>query len=195
MMLKRTFDAALFNRVMEHPEVRPYLGFKDNDSIDASPVVRDAANVCLANEFGGFILFKQAPGIYEVHVQFLPEFRGKRALEAARETARFMFEKTDCMEILARCPDCSRHVGVLIHLMGFRKVSRQEDCWDTPSGGRCGVDYYALSLEAWLARDLLRTAPLMVDTSDAGHGISKTCAMEVLLTCPSEQVLEPHLAA
>ena len=129
MLLKRTFAATVLNRAL-------------GDGRDMTPAVHNVDNVALVNEHGGFIFEKYAEGVYEVHTQFVPEGRGRLALEAAREAARFMFLSTDCVEILTKCKDDNRPAAVLTRVMGFRKLFRSGAC-----------DYYSLAFEDWRAQD------------------------------------------
>lgn len=163
MTVERTFDPTILNRVMNDPEVRPYLG-NGEVPLDVSAVVQNIDNFALVNPFGGFLFVKYAPGTYEVHTQFLPEYRGRLAYEAAQDGARFMFLETDCVEILTRCPDCNRPASVLTRLMGFRKIFRRETCWPTPNGESCGVDYYVLTFDDWKAKD-----PIVLDSGRRFH--------------------------
>lgn len=71
---------------------------------DMRPAVADERNYFLANEYGGFLFAHMGDGVYEIHTQFLPEGRGKKAKRAADEAREFMFTQTDCQVLRTVCP-------------------------------------------------------------------------------------------
>lgn len=144
-LLERSFDAGFFNSVMNHPDVRPHIG-PGPKVLDVSAFVADANNVALANEHGGFLFHRYAPGIYEVHTQFLPSGRGKQALESAQYAAFWMFTQTDCMEILTKIQADNRPAIKLTVAMGFDFLYEH----DRPEWGQ--VKYYRLDYHRWVNR-------------------------------------------
>ena len=89
-MIGRSFDAAFFNAVANHPDVRPFIGGKLNETLDVTPILADHGNYALAGQHGGFVYTWCAPGVYEVHTLILPIGRGKWALDAARMSLAMM---------------------------------------------------------------------------------------------------------
>lgn len=139
-MLQRSTDAALLNRVVNHPEVaRWMLGFEP--PYDLSPLIQNPANIFLANEHGGFLFLKQEHDVYEVHTQFLPEGRGN-SLPLARDAAFWMFTQSDALAIQTYVPESNLPALRLTQAMGF-------SCWGESevNGHACSV--YVLTIKEW----------------------------------------------
>lgn len=84
-MLERSFDAERINAVVNHPEVRPYVGGADLDELDVTPLVNAPEHWFLMDEHGGFMLAWSAPGVREVHTFVTPEGRGQWAADRRAE--------------------------------------------------------------------------------------------------------------
>lgn len=102
--MKRTKDVAFVNSIVNHPEVFPWIALPGQESVDCAVLVNDYSNIVLKAKGGCFIFVFEEPGLYEVHSQFLPEYRGKNVFEAAQEALKWMFLGTDCLEIRTRIP-------------------------------------------------------------------------------------------
>jgi hypothetical protein len=140
-LIRRTFDPALLNSVINHPEVRPFMAPGD-EPIDVTPMVTNPANVALVMEGGGFVLECQEPGIYQVHSQFLPDHRRhtRRAMQAGFD---YMFTRTDCERIVTQVPDNNPAAAALAAKAGFRPMFRMEHA---PLGP---TSYMGLTAEEW----------------------------------------------
>lgn len=88
--------------------------------MDATHVL-DAGGVILMNEFGGFLLVPVETDIYEAHMFFLKEGRGKAAITAAQEGLRIMFDKY-ATKITARIPLRDRASRRLTRYIGFKSI-------------------------------------------------------------------------
>jgi hypothetical protein len=108
-MLERSFDVERINAVVNHPEVRPFIGNGVDGDIDTSVLVDAHENWFLMGEHGGFLLGWSAPGAREVHTFILPEGRGKWANDA--RTAMIDYARAHGAEMLWTkiAPD-SKHV-------------------------------------------------------------------------------------
>jgi hypothetical protein len=84
-MLTRSFDTARINAVVNHPEVRPFVGSPEYGEIDMTPVVAKMEDWFLMGDHGGFLLSWSAPGVREIHTFVLPEGRGRWAADARAE--------------------------------------------------------------------------------------------------------------
>lgn len=151
-MIKRTMDAAFLNVVVNHPDVRPWVG--GSGPLDVSSIIQDPNNVALVTETGGFILTKQDQHRYELHTQFLPEGRGPAMLDAAREGLRYMFAATDCLEIVTKVAASNRPAALLARHVGFDPIFTRDAAWPEPGGSLSAVTYYCLTFDRWRARDL-----------------------------------------
>jgi len=90
--VNRTFDTAAFERVVHHPEVKPYLSL-GQEIPNLAPYITDPRNYCYMNEFGGFLLVNSGPDEYDVHTAFLPEGRGPHLVELAISVRDRMFQE------------------------------------------------------------------------------------------------------
>ncbi len=84
-MIQRTFDAAILNEIVNHPEVRPTCGGDGESWIDLTEAVAEPKNHAVLWEHGCFFFGWSAPQTYEVHIFILPEGRGKQSYRIASE--------------------------------------------------------------------------------------------------------------
>jgi hypothetical protein len=144
-------DAAFLNTVANHPDVRPFLG--GAGELDLSGFTRPPENFAFEFEHGGIIFQKLEHGVYEGHSMFLPEGRGERVKEAMAESIRWMFARTDCLEIVTKCPDANKATIGAARNMGFTKGFRLDRGWPLPDGEYGGVECMRLTLAKWIERD------------------------------------------
>lgn len=150
-MLKRTMDATFLNGVANHADVRPMLG--GSGTLDLTGALADPNNVALQGEFGGFVGMKLEPGVYECHSMFLPGGRGAFALEAMREGLRYLFARTDCIEVVTKVPAGNLAALGGARTMGFVASFRLDKMWPLADGTFGPVDCMALTFKKWLAKD------------------------------------------
>lgn len=152
-LVRRSTDVEFFNRVANDPSVRPFLGglggADDTSPLDLGPLISNPAVVALQTDHGGWIFHPILPGAYEVHTLFLPVGRGRRHRAAAAEGFRFMFTRTDCLEILTKCPDDNGPARWASAQLGFRERFHRPDAW----AEGVGISYRAFTLDDWVARD------------------------------------------
>lgn len=146
-MITRTMDARRLNQIANHPDVRPYIG--GEGPIDLTPIAQNPANVLIEAEHGGWVLQPILAGVYEIHTLFLKEGRGSAFFKAAREMLRWMFTRTDALEIVTKVPDDNPGAAMAALKVGFRERFHRDNAW-APG---IGVSYQALTLDGWIARD------------------------------------------
>ena len=83
-MLARSYDAAHINAVVNHPDVRAFVGGGDEE-LDLTPLVERPEHWFLMDDHGGFLLAWSAPNVREVHTFVLPEGRGQWAADRRSE--------------------------------------------------------------------------------------------------------------
>lgn len=159
MTLRRYLTADRLNPIANHPDVRPWIG-GGLDQLDLTAVASDPANVLLLDEFGGCLFEHVGAGTYEVHTLFLPEGRGVDAVSVVRAALRWMFTKTDCVELQTRVPDGNKGALGLVRAIHGRQQFRREKAWQSPDG-MIGVAFYSLTLNDW--------AGTSEDVSESGH--------------------------
>lgn len=150
-MLKRTMNPAGLNGIANNPDVRQTLG--GTGPIDLSGLIADPNNVALECEFGGFVVCKLEPGVYECHSMFLTEGRGSEVLSAMRSGLNYMFTRTDCLEMVTKAPDGNRAAFGAARTMGFSITYRLEHGWQRADGTFGPVDCMGLSLSKWMQKD------------------------------------------
>jgi hypothetical protein len=139
-LIRRTFDPAFLNSVINHPEVRPWVG--GEGALDVTETINNPSNFALVTDGGGFILIQHEPGIYEVHSQFLPEGR-RETRRAMRSGFDYMFTRTDCQRVITQVPDNNPAAAALAKAAGFREMFRRDD---TPRGPS---SFMGLTAEEW----------------------------------------------
>lgn len=141
-MIHRTMNAALFNEVCNHPEVRQWLG--GEGQIDVSAVVSDPQNYTLWFGTGGFILTAGPAASFEVHSQFLPEGRS-HSFEAMRAGMDYMFTRTNALQLTTFLPDNNPAAAGLALKGGFKKWFRRER-------HPCGAGWQArIDIDDWIS--------------------------------------------
>ena len=150
-MIERTFDAVAVNVILNAEGVREGLATPDIEALDCAAILSDPRNVGFICE-GGAVIFAQIdPGIYEVHVAFLPGWRGAYALAAARAAVMAMFMKTDAMTLLFRVPDDNPAARRFFAMLGAGKEFHREYAWPG-ADGLIGMSFMALRYEQWVLR-------------------------------------------
>lgn len=150
-MIQRSFDAAAYNEVINHPSVWPALAVDGVEKFDVAPLVENRRNLLLMAEGGGFLFEEKLPGCYEVHTNFLPKFRGKHSLKCAREALHWLFTRTLCLEIVTRIPGENPGANWMARHLGFRSWFIRDKAW--PRGGELiPVAYWIMDQDDWMAR-------------------------------------------
>lgn len=138
LCVERTFSASEINAVVNHPDVRPFVGRPSEGDIDLASIVADKRNIVLMAEGGGLVLHWHEPGVYEVHTQFVPEVRGKKVLTATRDMQHYMFARTDCIDIQTKVPGHNPAATALTKRVG-----------GTYRFHANGAAHYGLTIEDW----------------------------------------------
>lgn len=123
-MIRRTMNAALFNEVCNHPEVRPWLG--GEGPIDTSSLLSNPGNYALFAAGGGFILEARPAASYEVHSQFVPEGR-RHSFRAMRAGMDYMFTRTNALQLTTFLPNNNPAARGLALKGGFREWFRRHN--------------------------------------------------------------------
>ena len=134
LLVTRSFDANDINPILNHPEVFPFISVPGIETIDATNLVGDQRNVLLMAHGGGLLFCFLEPGIYEVHTNFLPGFRGRYALRASLAAYRWMFTHSDCMTIIGRVAANNPAMETYCHLIGATKEFTRDMVWPTEKG-------------------------------------------------------------
>lgn len=139
-MLLRSTEAGFLNSVVNDPSVKPWVTLGLGE-LDLTEAVNNPDNVFLANAWGGFLFVKDGD-CYECHTQFLPEGRGKKALEAAREAAWYIFTRTAALAIRTYVPRGNVAAAALARRVGF-------SVWGVVELLGTEMTVYMLTLKKW----------------------------------------------
>src|SRR6201996_6180162 len=156
-MIRRTFDPAEVNAVLNDPEVFRWIKLPGIENVDATELVFELRNYCLIANGGVLIFVCQEPGVYEVHNNFLEAHRGLNAVKGTLAALRWVFTHTDAMIIQTRVPEFNKGAENMARHVGGVKDFERPAAWPTDNGS-CAVSYWSLSYENWLKR----TSSLMV---------------------------------
>lgn len=150
--MRRSFDPAPFNRILNDPSVRPWMG-RGIGPLDLTATVRNPDNICLLTACGegGYLLERAQPGLYIAHTLALPSARGKPMLELMRDGFAHLFLEADAVEVTSFVPDGNRAAERWAEVAGFRKTFRREAFFDV-SGELVGGQFYSLSYADWVPR-------------------------------------------
>lgn len=162
--IRRIFDAAIVNRIMNHPEVRPLLGGDGASEIDIQNLLNDPSNIALHRDGFAAVFLSVLPGVYEVHTQALPEARAANSVYAsAVAMLHWVFTRSGAYEIVTRVPDDNVAARKLAEAMGFRFQYRLKNGWIV-NGSVEPCDVLSLNLNDWLA-----TATGLVEKGEEFH--------------------------
>lgn len=145
--MRRTMDATALNAIANHPDVRLWLG--GDGPVDFGPQMRDASNIAVVGDVGGFLAVWLSEGRYEIHSVFLPN-HGTAAVTLMREGLDYLFSVTEAIELVTRVPVTNAAAAGLARLGGFQVRYRTQMPW---SGGTViDADVCALSVERWASQ-------------------------------------------
>jgi hypothetical protein len=149
--IRREFDAAPVNRILNDPSVFPLISAPGIEKFDISDFIADTANYFLCVDGGCIIFAPDMPGsgLYEVHTNFLPSYRGKYAIRASLEAYRWMFTRTDCMMLQTRVPAFNKAAARFCAIVGASLWFDRAAAWPMNDGPPVSVKYYTLSYMDW----------------------------------------------
>jgi hypothetical protein len=161
--LRRSFDAGDINPILNDPAVFPAISKPGIEKFDVTDVVTNPANVLLMAQGGGIIFWQHQPGVYEVHTNFLPKFRGRHAIRASLAAYRWMFTHTDCTVLVTRVPAFNDAAALFCRLVGATKMFVRHAMWPTVEG-MADVTFWSLTYDEWLRR-----TPAVMESGRAFH--------------------------
>lgn len=137
----RQVTVAALHDLINHPDVRPFVGAGDED-LDITHRLRGA--LFYGDPAAGGVLFiLAAPHVYETHFLFTKALRGKPALQVCRDAVRHVFTAYDAEAIVGSIPLSHRASRLFAAAIRAEKVAEQQDS----SGRPCAV--YMLERKRW----------------------------------------------
>lgn len=165
MKIDKLTSATRVNEVVNHEKVYPWVHGTAVGPLDLTSVVQDPRNVTLWGEFGGVIFIGLQPSIYEIHTQVLPEGRGAWTVEMMDAALRWMFTKTDAMEIVTRVPKGNLGARALAQKVGFTKEFDRPNGW-VMDHKPVPVGVWSLQLQGWMSK-----APNLARSGEEFHDL------------------------
>jgi hypothetical protein len=148
--IERTFDAKYVNEIINHPSVFPHVAIPGVDYLDLTTMVANWRNVFLRAPGGVMAAVWQEPNVYEVHVNFLEDFRGLSAIRALQQACHFMFTQTDAMELLTKVPVSNPAALGACRATHWQFDFQRKDGWTTHDGKVVNCEYWSLRYPQWM---------------------------------------------
>lgn len=123
-VLERSFATLAINSLVNHPEIRPYVGDCGKLPLDLAPLIDNDRNVFLIGEHGGYFFIWTSPGCYEIHAMVTPDGRGKWAADAVRECL-FMMQAHGAQRVWARIIPENLGLRNFAIVAGFKPVGQE----------------------------------------------------------------------
>lgn len=157
--IRRSFEASEINAILNDPDVFPWEAVPGLESIDVSGLVADKRNFLLMFEGGGLLFACLEPGLYEVHNNWLKDYRGANAMKRTLEAIRWMFLNTDCMAIVARVSAHNKSAERMCSAVGAIKEFERKSVWPTQDD-IVDMSFWALRYDVWIrvAKEFLESA-------------------------------------
>lgn len=147
--IHRDLSAERANAIVNDPSVRPWVG--GSGYLDLAQSVANPSNYLLMGERGGALFVCLEPGLYEAHTFALPDGRGKEMIAVIKDALRYMFIRTDAVEIVTKVPDGNAGALGLVRAIHGQLQFTREHAW--PLGDTTvSVGYYSLPIMFWAGK-------------------------------------------
>jgi hypothetical protein len=150
-------DADVLDAILHHPDVGertrhdempPLAEMTLKPLLETNP----SASAVLARvrgvPAGAWLVLAKGAGVFEIHTNFLPQYRGAKALLASRLCLEYLFLQTPVTRLVSFCPDCLPEAWSYAQACGFKRDYVRAAAW--PKGGkRHDVAHVSLTVEEW----------------------------------------------
>lgn len=155
--VERQTDPHHLNRLINDKSIEPWVRGYALGRLDATGLIADPSIIVLGGEFAAAVFRQVMPGLYDFHVQCLPEGRGPWMLLWSKAVIHWMFCRTDAMEIIARLPDGHVAVKAYARSLGFRHR------FSNPKGWVKDIDPVPCEIVSILIQDWMEKAPGLIE--------------------------------
>ncbi len=135
--------SAVVNYLINHDEIKPWVCGEMVGTLDATPLIADRDNYFFTDTHGGCGLLNLGQGRYDLHSFVLPSGRGRWVKDNFERVKAWMFENTDCREIITMVPKNNRLALGAARFCGFKKYGSMEKAWKF-GGEVFDIDLYVL---------------------------------------------------
>ncbi len=142
MEIKLTHDMDLVSSIMKEPEIWDAISGQYGDIIEEFQPRPDWAYLVgyvKLQPIGLFIVHQTSFGLWQCHVQVLPEHRTMHAVEFGEKVVKWVWDNTEINKLIALIPEIYPNVKKFSELQGFReegyitksysKNGKYHDCW------------------------------------------------------------------
>lgn len=150
--ISRQTSATHLNSILNHPEVHPGVAL-NAEPLDLTPHIADPNVVALYGEHGGQVYQRLQVGLWEAHSAFVPEGRGEWALAATQQTLKWIFTRTEAVEVITRVPQGNLGARALARAAGLTQDCTLAHGW-VRDGKPISADVFSLTVQSWM-----RSAP------------------------------------
>jgi hypothetical protein len=137
-MVIQQLDNQLVDIIINHPDVRPTV--EKGDHYITSAELFNGENIIYGSPLGAILFVHKGGGVYEGHIAFLPQGRGKAALQACSEALDHLFREHKARKVVASIPLMLRPARFLVRRLGF--ASEGVD----PAKS---VEHFVMEAESW----------------------------------------------
>lgn len=145
----RERHAARINKVVNDPSIFDWVRGNHKGALDLAPVIANPNNILLMGQHGGILFVQLQPGLYEAHTQVMPEGRGKWTVAMTQAALHWMFTRSDCFEVMSRCPQGNLGARALIKRVNGQLAFINPLGWvrdDKP----IPADVYSWTIQHWV---------------------------------------------
>lgn len=147
--IRRDYDAKWLNAIVNHPEVYPWVRGVLEGEIDLTAQVQNPANILISGEYGAVLFVQLQQGLYEAHSQAIPEGRGQWMVNFVNEAIKFMFTRTDCFELLTKCPHGNLGARALAKCVGGKRLFTNPTGW-VRDNKTIPADIFGITIQDWM---------------------------------------------
>ena len=148
MIIERQYDARKIDGFLNHPEVYEAIAGPHVGPFSMQYLIDQNLGIILAGEFGGFVVYQTQPGTYGFHTAVVPEGRGRWAMRMFIDGLRWMFTRTDAVELMTHRP-----AGNLAALTALKRSGASHELTTRPlwpiNGILVKMDVYAFRIQEW----------------------------------------------
>jgi len=135
-VIERTFDADLIKSIVKRPDIWATIAPDGKEPDGWEPNLKECWLKVMHNEqiAGLFNYHVVEPDTLEVHPMILHEYRGTVALDAAKQSLRWIVENSPYQAIKCLVPDLFRNVRLFAMQCGFVKTNKKYQIY--PKNGK-----------------------------------------------------------
>jgi len=142
-------DVEKLNEHLNHPDVIEWVRGEAVGGLDGSDLLKSDRVVMLHGDHGSMLVVCIMDGMYDIHIQVLPEGRGKWSQLFFRACLHLVFTNMNAVEIIMRRPHGNLPILTMIRAIGG------DYQFTSPQGyvvkhKKIAVDTYTLTIQRWI---------------------------------------------